>query len=284
MSLVTSKHLLLNALKGKYAVGAFNANNLEMIQAIIEAATIEKAPVIVQFSQGAINYAGIFAIKSMVGAMAKYNSIPIVLHFDHGRTVEQNIKCLNSGFTSLMFDGSDLSFTENINQSKILTQIAHFYKIPVELELGKVLYQGVDNNEIINTLTNPYQVKEFIYKTKADSLAVAVGSVHSQCSSETQLDIDRLKEISKEIPEVPLVLHGSSGVDENSIRDAIANGICKVNVGTCLIKRFSESVKNYIQLNPDVIDPRKYLNAGKEEMKDEVRKKIRLFGSSKIIK
>jgi fructose-bisphosphate aldolase class II len=284
MPLISSKQLLLNALENKYAVGAFNINNLEMAKAVIEAATEENAPVIIQVSQGAINYAGISVLSKMIKALAESTHIPVVLHFDHGKTVDQNIICLANGFTSLMFDGSSLPFNENVIQSKRISKIAHLVGIPVEAELGKVPLHGVTEAELQEMLTNPAQARTFIRETNVDSLAVAVGSVHSQCANQSVLDIERLKEINREIPEIPLVLHGSSGVMEESVRKGILNGICKVNVGTCLIQSFSEAVKQYIDKNPDVIDPRKYLEAGKLAMKEEVRKKIRLCGSNQTIK
>jgi fructose-bisphosphate aldolase class II len=284
MPLISSKQLLLNALENKYAVGAFNINNLEMAKAVIEAATEENAPVIIQVSQGAINYAGISVLSKMIKALAESTHIPVVMHFDHGKTVDQNIICLANGFTSLMFDGSSLTFNENVIQSKRISKIAHPCGIPVEAELGKVPLHGVIEAELQEMLTNPAQARTFIRETNVDSLAVAVGSVHSQCANQSVLDIERLKEINREIPEIPLVLHGSSGVMEESVRKGILNGICKVNVGTCLIQSFSEAVKQYIEKNPDVIDPRKYLEAGKLAMKEEVRKKIRLCGSNQTIK
>lgn len=284
MPLVTSKQMLLNALKYKYAVGAFNINNLEMAQAVIEAATEENAPVIVQVSQGAINYAGIAVIRKMIKALADKTHIPVVLHYDHGKKVEQNIICLANGFTSLMFDGSSLPLKENISKSKKISEIAHLCGIPVEAELGKVPNQGISEAEKNELLTKPEKVKAFVNETNVDSLAVAVGSIHSQCANQSVLDIERLKDINREIPEIPLVLHGSSGVTEDSIKEGIINGMCKINVGTCLIQSFSEAVKKYIEKNPDVIDPRKYLEAGKFAMKEEVRQKIRLCGSNQIIK
>jgi fructose-bisphosphate aldolase class II len=283
MPLVSSKQILLKALKNKYAIGAFNINNLEMAQAVIEAATEENAPVIVQVSQGAINYAGISVIRKMIKALADKTHIPVVLHYDHGKNIDQNIICLANGFTSLMFDGSSLPLKENISKSKKIAEIAHLCGIPVEAELGKVPHQGVSDNKLKEMLTNPSQAKSFIRKTNVDSLAIAIGSIHSQCANQSVLDIERLKEINREIPEIPLVLHGSSGVNDDSIRESLCYGMCKINVGTCLIQIFSESVKKYIEMNPDVIDPRKYLEAGKLAMKEEVKRKIRLFASNQII-
>jgi fructose-bisphosphate aldolase, class II len=283
MPLVTSHQILINALKGQYAIGAFNVNNLEMVQAVIEAGIEENSPIILQFSQGAINYIGIDTVTSLVKAFADHSHIPVVLHFDHGTSVEQNILCLVRGFTSLMFDGSSLSIEDNIIQTAAVCRVAHLCGIPVEAELGKVLQKGVTNEEIINMLTDPGQARDFIKKTNVNSLAVAIGSVHAQNSNESELDIDRLKQIKREIPNIPLVLHGSSGVNEDCIRQSIKNGICKINVGTCLIEKFSKAVKIYIEEHPDIIDPRKYLNVGKEAMKNEVKHKIRLFGSNNVV-
>lgn len=283
MPLVTSKELLLAALENRFAVGAFNANNMEMVQAIVEAAEEERAPVILQVSQGAIRYAGLSYAAGLVKIAAAQATVPVVLHLDHGTDFDQNVRCLREGFTSLMFDGSKLPFEENVAITRRIVEIAHIVGIPVEAELGRVLQRGATPEEVEAAKTDPDQAREFIERTGADSLAVAIGSVHALHSQQAELDIDRLKAIRAAIPNVPLVLHGSSGVKEDSIVEAIQNGICKINVATFLAQGFTEALREAIDAKPDEADPRKLLAPAREAMKERVRQKIRLFGSSGVI-
>ncbi len=281
MSLVTSKEILQLALAERFAVGAFNANNMEMVQAIIEAAQEERTPVILQVSQGAIRYAGLDYAVGLVKIAADQVDVPVVLHLDHGTSYEQNVLCLRAGFTSLMYDGSKLPYEENVAISKRVCDIAHIVGIPVEAELGRVLKatDGVTPEEVEAAMTGPDQAKEFVERTGADSLAVAVGSVHAMKSRQATLDISRIEAIRQKAG-VPLVLHGSSGVKHESVAEAIEHGICKVNVATYLNQAFVRGMREGFERHPDEVDPRKYLSISRENIKEAVREKIRLFRSN----
>ncbi len=281
MPLVTSKEILQRALEDHFAVGAFNANNMEQIQAIVEVAQEERAPVILQVSQGAIRYAGLAFAAGMVKIAASMVDVPVVLHLDHGTSFEQNVLCLREGFTSLMFDGSKLPFEENVAITHRICEIAHIAGIPVEAELGKVLQaaDGVTAAEVEAAMTDPDQALEFVQRTGADSLAVAVGSIHGMTGREATLDIDRIERIRRKV-NLPLVLHGSSGVKHESVLAAIEHGICKINVATYLNQAFVEAMKDSLAAKPDVVDPRKHLAPAREAVKERVREKIRLFGSN----
>ncbi|MEE8162934.1 MAG: class II fructose-bisphosphate aldolase [Anaerolineae bacterium] len=281
MSLVTSKEILQLALAERFAVGAFNANNMEMVQAIIEAAQEERTPVILQVSQGAIRYAGLDYAVGLVKIAADQVDVPVVLHLDHGTSYEQNVLCLRAGFTSLMYDGSKLPYEENVAISKRVCDIAHIVGIPVEAELGRVLKatDGVTPEEVEAAMTDPDQAKEFVERTGADSLAVAVGSVHAMKSRQATLDISRIEAIRQKAG-VPLVLHGSSGVKHESVAEAIEHGICKVNVATYLNQAFVRGMREGFDRHPDEVDPRKYLSISRENIKEAVREKIRLFKSN----
>jgi len=281
MPLVTSKEILQQALAERFAVGAFNANNMEMVQAIVETAQEERAPVILQVSQGAIRYAGLDFAAGLVKIAAEQADIPVVLHLDHGTDFDQNVRCLRAGFTSLMFDGSKLPYEENVAISKRVCDIAHIVGIPVEAELGCVLKasDGVTPEEVVAAMTDPNQAKEFVDLTGADSLAVAVGSVHAMKAREATLDILRIEAIRQKVG-VPLVLHGASGVRHESVVEAIGHGICKVNVATYLNQAFVRGMREGFERHPDEVDPRKYLSISRENTKEAVREKIRLFKSN----
>ena len=278
--LVTNAYLLKKAYAEKYAVGAFNANNLEQIQGIVEAAEEENAPVILQASQGAIKYAGLDNVTAMVLAMAKNTKIPVSLHLDHGTDFNQNVKCFRAGFTSLMFDGSALPFKDNVAVTRKIVDIAHPVGVSVEGELGRVA--GTEDDltvsEVDALMTQPDEAAEFVKLTEVDALAVAVGSVHRMKIQAATLDIDRIRRIKKAVS-IPLVLHGSSGVTDESIKQAIAEGLCKVNVATALNMAFVEGIREAVKSKPDEIDPRNIVGVGKAKLKEIVREKIRLFRS-----
>jgi fructose-bisphosphate aldolase, class II len=285
MPLVTSKPIFAAALEQHFAVGAFNANNMEQIQAIVEAAEEERAPVILQVSQGAIRYAGLEFAAGMVRIAASLVTVPVVLHLDHGDSFEQNVLCLKAGFTSLMYDGSKKPYAENVALSKKIVEIAHIAGIPVEAELGRVA-QSTDKLtlEQVNALmTDPAQARDFVSATGVDSLAVAIGSVHAMRSKEAELDIKRLQAIHEQVPSTPLVLHGSSGVREDSIAAALDHGLCKVNVATMLNQGFVNGIKEGLAKYPDEVDPRKALSMGRDKVKEAVRQQMRLFRSSGVI-
>ncbi len=285
MPLVTSKELLRTALRDHFAVGAFNANNMEQVQAIAEAADEERAPVILQVSQGAIRYAGLEFAAGMVRIAAGLVRVPVVLHLDHGYDFEQNVRCLRAGFTSLMYDGSKKSYEENVATTQRIAEIAHIAGIPVEAELGRVAQES-DNlcyEDICALMTDPVQAQEFVERTGADSLAIACGSVHGMRGQAAELDLERLKAIREQIPNTPLVLHGSSGVKTESFLEAIPLGITKINVATYLNQAFMRGIKEGLEEHADTVDPRKPLSLSREYVKEAVRDKIRLFGSAGVI-
>ena len=285
MSLVTTKEMLKKAQKGRYAVGAFNANNMEIIQAIIETAEEEKAPAILQASQGAIEYAGLDNIVAMVKVMAEKVTVPIALHLDHGTDYYQNIKCLRAGFTSLMFDGSKLPFEENVKITKKVVEMAHACDIPVEAELGQIGKMG-DSDEpgvalekVKETMADPYEAAKFVELTKIDFLAAAVGTIHGCRTPFAKLDIPRIEKI-RELTDVPLVLHGASGVNDEEVRKGISAGICKINIDTRIRMIFTEKIRELIKINPQEIDPRKLLGPAREAAKEVIRERMRVFGCS----
>lgn len=285
MSLVTTKEMLKKAQKGRYAVGAFNANNMEFIQAIIETAEEEKAPAILQASQGAIDYAGLDNIVAMVKVLAEKVTVPIALHLDHGTDYYQNIKCLRAGFTSLMFDGSKLPFEENVKITKKVVEMAHACDIPVEAELGQIGKMG-DSDEpgvalekLKETMADPYEAAKFVELTKIDFLAAAVGTIHGCRTPFAKLDIPRIEKI-RELTDVPLVLHGASGVNDEEVRKGISAGICKINIDTRIRMIFTEKIRELIKINPQEIDPRKLLGPAREVAKEVIRERMRVFGCS----
>ena len=285
MALVTTKQMLKDAQKGGYGIGAFNANNMEIIQAIIETAEEEKSPVIVQASQGAIKYAGLEMIVSMVKSMAERVTIPVVLHLDHGTDYNQNILCLRAGFTSLMFDGSKLLFDDNVAMTKKVVEMAHVCDVPVEAEIGQIGKMessdepGVTREKIKEFMADPKEAEMFVKMTEIDSLAAAVGTIHGCQEQIAQLDIPRIEKI-RDLTGIPLVLHGASGVNDEEIRKGIAAGITKINIDTRIRMAFTKAAAEFIAENPEEIDPRRMLAPAKEAAKEVIRGRIRVLGSN----
>lgn len=281
MYLVSIKEMLQDAEKGGYAVGAFNANNMEIVQAIIEAAKIEKSPVIIQASQGAIKYAGLDYIVALVNTAAKEAKLPVALHLDHGTDFEQVIQCIARGFSSVMIDGSKYPLEGNIAITKKVIEIARTVGVSVEAELGKI--GGTEDDITVDEkdalFTNPNEAVQFVKETEVDALAVAIGTAHGPYKGEPVLDFDRLEKINNLI-DTPLVLHGSSGVPDAAIRRAISLGVRKINIDTNLREAFTYGLREYLNNNPKEIDPRKFLKPAKDQMRSVIREKIRLFGSS----
>jgi len=279
LELVTLKEMLAEAEKGQYAVGAFNANNMEIVQAIIEAAVEEKSPVILQASQGAIRYAGLDYIVALVRAGAAKTGLPVALHLDHGTDFAQVMRCIRGGFSSVMYDGSKYPLEENIENTRQVVQVAEAVGVSVEGELGKIggTEDDISVEERDAFLTDPQEALRFVRETGVDALAVAIGTAHGPYKGEPRLDFDRLQEIRR-LTGIPLVLHGASGVPDEAIRKAIGLGIRKINIDTELRQNFTAAVKDFIAKNPDNIDPRKILGPAREAMKEAVKKKMRLFG------
>lgn len=281
LALVPVTELLQKADQGGYAVGAFNANNMEIVQAIIEAAEQENAPVIMQASQGAIKYAGLDFITGMVRIAAEASRVPVALHLDHGTDFEQIVKCIRSGFTSVMYDGSKLPLEENIAITRKVLEIAKPIGVSVEAELGRI--GGTEDDIHVSDkdvlYTDPEEAKYFVEQTGVESLAIAIGTAHGQYKGEPKLDFDRLAEIKK-LVNIPIVLHGSSGVPDESISKAIELGVCKINIDTNIREAFVGKMREIIEDNPKEIDPRKILGPAKEATIEIIREKIRLFKSS----
>ena len=275
--LVTSKQLILDAQKGHYAVGAFNTSDLEMTKAIIAAAEKLRAPVIIEASEKAIAYAGLEELASSTIAAAKKAKVPVVLHLDHGGSLEVVSQCLEAGFTSVMFDGSKLSYSENIILTSRAAEMAHQKNVPCEGELGSIDKAGkaVQLNPIEKGFTDPNQVSEFVSKTKVDFLAVSFGSQHGVGDNE-KLDIDLLKKIHKK-NNLPLVLHGASGVSAEDVKEAIQNGVCKVNIDTDIRHTFAKSIRELG--NQQVEDPRDIMKKVMADIQALVEEKIKMFGS-----
>ena len=304
MSLCTNNDLMVPARTGGYAVGAFNTSNLEITRAIFEAAAELRSPVIVATSQSAIKYAGYDNIRCMVENMAETNGVPASLHLDHGTDPVVIEQCLEHGWTSIMIDGSHLPFDENIEATKKVVEICRPRGVSVEGELGRLM--GVEDEISVSSdeavYTDPKQAVEFVERTGCDSLAIAIGTSHGayKFKGRPKLAIDRLEQIAETVS-VPLVLHGASavppdvlelatrygaelpgakGVPPESIREAIDGGISKVNIDTDLRLAFTGRARQFLAESPEVFDPRKILSAAIAGMKDVIRSKIELFGSS----
>ncbi len=277
---MTGKEILLDAQKNGYAVGAFNVNNMEGIQAIIGAAEELNSPVIIQASQGGLKYAGVEYIAALGKLAANSSKVPVALHLDHGTDFEQVMQCIRNGFSSVMIDGSRFPLDENIAFTKKVVEIAHMVGVTVEAELGKI--GGTEDHITVSekdaTFTNPQEAKRFVEETGVDYLAIAVGTAHGVYEGEPKLDFDRIEEI-RNIIDIPLVLHGSSGVPEASLKKAISLGVCKINIDTDIRASFARTVKEYLEKNPDQIDPRKILGPATETMKRTIMEKMEIFGS-----
>lgn len=279
MALVTTKQLLLDAQKGGYAVGAFNVENMEMVQAVIAAAEELHSPVIMQTTPSTVKYAGLDYFYANVKVAAEGASIPVAIHLDHGSSFELAMQALRAGYTSIMIDGSHESFADNIAVSKAVADACHPSGIPVEAELGKVggKEDDLDGGED-NPYTDPQQAREFVEATGVDSLAVGIGTAHGVYKGVPKLDVERLSEIRK-VVSIPLVLHGTSGVPDEAVRECIRRGICKVNYATDLRIAFTKGVHEVLGAKPDTIDPKKYNAQGREEVKKYVMSKMEVCGS-----
>ena len=278
MPLVTTEKMLLEAQKGGYAVGAFNVENLEMVQAVVKAAEELKSPVILQTSAKTVQYANFFYFHSLVKAASNEANIPVALHLDHGNSFELAMQALRAGYTSIMIDGSHETFEQNIYLSKKVVDACAPSKISVEAELGKVGGKEDDIDGGEGGLTEPMEAKEFVERTNVTSLAVAIGTSHGVYKGAPKLDLERLREIRK-LVSVPLVLHGGSGLSEESIKECIRRGICKVNYATELRIAFTEGVKQALLKTPNIIDPKKFTTVGRDMVKQMAMEKIKICGS-----
>ena len=306
MPLVTTKEMFEKSMKEGFAIGAFNVNNMEIIQGIVDAAAEENSPVILQASSSAIKYARIGYLKKMVEAALEEHDIPIVLHLDHGPDYETCKMCIDNGFTSVMIDGSKYDFEENVALTKKVVEYAHMKGVVVEAELGKLA--GIEDDVNVASddamYTDPAQAEEFVRRTGCDSLAIAIGTSHGayKFKGDARLRFDILKEVKTQIPNTPIVLHGAStvipelvekcnkyggeipgakGVPDVMLHQASKSGVSKINVDTDLRLAMTSEIRKVLVEEPSVFDPRKYLTPARESVKKTVQHKIRdVFGSS----
>ena len=310
MSLVTTKEMFKKSMEEGFAIGAFNVNNMELIQGIVEAASEANSPVILQASSSAIKYAGInYLMKMVEAACIEHPNVPIALHLDHGPDFETCKMCIDAGFTSVMIDGSKYSFEENIELTKKVVDYAHSKGVVVEAELGKLagVEDEVNVSEKDAIYTNPKEAEEFVKRTGCDSLAIAIGTSHGayKFKGDAKLRFDILKEIKTLIPDTPIVLHGASsvipelvelcnnyggdipgakGVPNEMLIEASKSGVSKVNVDTDLRLAMTGAIRKVFSEEPSAFDPRKYLVPARELVKETVKDKIvNVFGSENKI-
>ena len=299
MPLVTTTEMFKKAYNNGYAIGAFNVNNMEIVQGITEACRELNAPLILQVSKGARNYANPIYLRKLVEAAIEATNLPIVLHLDHGDSYETCVSCIEGGFTSVMIDGSHLSFEENIALTKKVVEYAHARGVVVEGELGRLA--GVEDEIKVSaedsSYTRPEEVEEFVKKTGVDSLAIAIGTSHGafKFKGTPVLRFDILEEVSKRLPGFPIVLHGASsvtqsdvekinkfggemkgaqGVPEHMLRKAASMSVCKINIDSDLRLAMTAAIREHLFENPTHFDPRQYLAPARESIKNLVKHKI----------
>lgn len=301
MPLVTSTEMFKKAYDGGYAIGAFNVNNMEIIQGITEAAKEENAPLILQVSSGARKYANHTYLMKLIEAAVIETELPICVHLDHGDTFELCKSCIDGGFTSVMIDGSHHSFEENIRLTKQVVEYAHDHGVVVEGELGRL--EGIEDDVKVSaadaSYTDPDQVQEFVARTGVDSLAIAIGTSHGaykfKPGTKPQLRFDILEEVQNRLPWFPIVLHGASsvmpefvsminkyggdmpdavGVPEDMLRRAASMAVCKINIDSDLRLAMTGTIRKYLAENPSHFDPRQYLKPARAAIKEMVRHKL----------
>ena len=277
MAYVTTEEMLRNARKEGYAVGAFNAENMEMVQAIIDAAETVSAPVIIQTTPSTLRYGLPELFAGMVRPLAERASVPVALHLDHGDSTELCRNALNAGYSSVMIDGSRHAWEENLRVTRTVVEWGRAMGIPTEAELGKVGGKE-DDLESDGGYTDPAEAAEFIAKTGVSSLAVAIGTAHGVYHGVPKLDVPRLRRIH-EATEIPLVLHGASGLSDEAIRDCVAEGICKVNFATELRIAYTHAVRETLSAQPDAFDPKIFGKAACAAVKAQVQERIRVCGA-----
>ena len=306
MSLVTTKNMFEKSMKEHFAIGAFNVNNMEIIQGIVDAAAVQNSPVILQASSSAIKYARIGYLRKMVEAALEEHDIPLALHLDHGPDFETCKMCIDNGFTSVMIDGSKYDFEKNIDITKKVVDYAHKHGVVVEAELGKLAGIEDDVNVSANDAmyTDPDEAKEFVERTGCDSLAIAIGTSHGayKFKGEAKLRFDILEKVKEKLPNTPIVLHGAStvipelvemcnkyggnipgakGVPDEMLNEASKRGVSKINVDTDLRLAMTAAIRKVFTEIPDAFDPRKYLTPARGLIKETVEHKIKdVFGSS----
>jgi len=305
MALVNSNPILKKALQGGYAVGAFNIYNLETAQAVIEASEEMKSDAIIAVSEGALSYAGSSNIVAIVKSLTQNTNQDYSLHLDHGTSFEVCKEAIDAGFTSVMIDGSSLSYSENVALTKKVVNYAKTKNVSVEAELGKIL--GAEDMISSNTehFTDPIEAQDFVKKTGIDFLAISIGTAHgiNKGTTTPEIRFDVIEKIEKALPNLPLVAHGSSNVPPDYVKIINNNGgeikksqgiptetlkkmskthICKINTDTDIRLAFTAGVREHLQLNVDVFDPRKYLKQAKQYAKNQIKNSIKLFNENKI--
>ena len=277
--LVTAKEMLQKAREGKYAIGAFNVENMEMVMAVLAAAEAKNSPVIMQTTPGTIKYAGVDYYYANVAAAAKRSSVPVVMHLDHGDSFQRAMAAYRAGYTSIMIDGSKLPFEENIDLTKRVVDACHPGDVYVEGELGKVGGKEDDlEGDDDNPYTDPEEAEIFVEKTGVDYLAIGVGTAHGVYKGIPKVNTDLIATIH-DMVDVPLVLHGTSGVPDEQVITAVKNGICKVNYATDLRIAFTRGVKEFMTEHSEAFDPKKYSQQGMAEVQKYVEQKIEVCGS-----
>ncbi len=286
MSLEHIKNIVKNAQRGKYGVGAFNTQNLEITLGIVRGAVAMRAPVIIQVSETTIEYAGLKPITHIVKTVAKNVAvnIPVALHLDHGRKFQSIVECIEAGFSSIMMDASDLPFDENVALTKKAVEYAHKRGVWAQGELGRL--KGVEDVVKVKGreafMTDPAEAEEFVRRTGVDTLAVSIGNVHGIVKfikGVPKLDLRRLKEISERV-KIPLVLHGASGIKKEEIKKAVKLGINVINIDTEIRLAFANSLRNVLDRNKEIYDPRKILMPTINAIAKVVNEKIKMFGSA----
>jgi fructose-bisphosphate aldolase, class II len=298
MALVTTKEMFRKAYEGGYAIGAFNINDMEIIQGVVNGAKAQKSPIILQVSSGAIKFAGAKYLKNMVDAAVAETGIDIALHLDHGANFEIVKEVIEAGFTSVMFDGSHYEYEENVRLTKEVVEYAHARGVVVEAELGQLAGVEDDVNVAKSVYTDPAQAEDFVKQTGIDSLAIAIGTSHGafKFSGEAKLRFDILEEVQKRLPGFPIVLHGASAVDPkyvqmcndfggqiagakgvplDMLRKASSMAVCKINIDTDLRLAMTGALRKFLAENPKEFDPRKYMGAARATLQELVENKIK---------
>ncbi|OAA93397.1 class II fructose-1,6-bisphosphate aldolase [Clostridium coskatii] len=310
MALVTTKNMFKKAYEGKYSIGAFNINNMEIIQGVVNGAKAKNSAVILQCSAGAIKYAGPKYLKAMVDAAIEETGIDLALHLDHGPDFETVKLCVENGFTSVMFDGSHFDYEENVAKTQEVAKYAHDHGVVVEAELGVLAGVEDDVSAAEHIYTDPDQAEDFVNRTGIDSLAIAIGTSHGAFkfppNFKPKLRFDILEKVQEKLPNFPIVLHGASAVDQEAVatcnkyggnlagakgipidmlRKASSMAVCKINMDTDLRLAMTAAVRKTFGDKPEVFDPRKYLGAGRDEIQKVVEYKIdNVLGSANSLK
>ena len=283
--LVAPHQLFHAALTRGYAMGAFNTSNLEITQAIIAAAEAQQSPVIVQTSEGAIDYAGLPLIAGIISSLAKSATVPVIMHLDHGKSLDVVERCIAAGYTSVMIDASKESFTDNMRLTREVVEKAHQRGVWVEAELGAILgaegaHKLAGKQTPDDFLTDPKQAKEFVETTGVDALAVSVGTIHGAFSGQEYVRFELLQELERIVPETPLVVHGASGLARATLEEVAASHVCKINIDTEVRIAAERAIKGYFEAPHNTTDYRDIFGAARAAAQAVVEEKMRIFGSS----